>query len=278
MTDQTTHTINDEDEFFSGGGIKYFGFPIVGTTISGTVCDKMVTRQQTDMKTKEPLTWPDGNPRLVLVIPLQTTLADPQVEDDDGKRTIWVAKPGGMYAAIMDAVKTAGATAPKLGGQITLQYIGDGEKTNPGLNAPKIFRAHYVPPSDAFFAANGNGAQQVPAANQPWPPTPVPAAAPPQVQPQVYAPPVAAPAPPAPAWPPAAPPPPGFTYGAVPGTMVASTAAVTPPTAAPAAASAMPLAQGVAPQQVPMPPGMDAAMWATLTPEAQQALLGIAAK
>lgn len=187
---------NDSADFF-GGGAKYFGFPVPGTTITGTIIDDPVTRQQTDPESGDLKTWKDGSPMLVLVVQLATNLRDPSEPDDDGSRSVWVSVQG-MRQAIGKAVRQAGRKQLDVGGTLTVTYVGDGEKTNPKLNAPKLFSAHYVAPSDSAAFLNGDVAPPVyaqappPAWQQPVTPAPQYAAPPQQVQ--HVAPPVAPPA------------------------------------------------------------------------------------
>lgn len=219
---------NDSHGFFAGGA-PYFGFTQVGTTITGTISEEPHTQQQTDPQTGELKTWQNGDPMLVLVVPLQTDLRNSQglvtpVADDDGSRTVWVGSQG-MRKAIQSALKASGATGLDMGGQLTVTYIGDAERTNPKLNPPKIFSAHYVPPnpsqqyftdpgSDAQYAQSpGQQAAQIPGAGGGWitgadgkpvysypvqPQPPAPQYAPPAPQAPQYVPQYAPPAPQAP--------------------------------------------------------------------------------
>ena len=165
-------TINDSAGFFGGSGATYFGFAQIGTTITGTITEDPETRQQTDPATGELKTWKGGDPMLVLVVTLQTTLRDPADPEDDGKRSVWISSAG-QKTAVGRALKTAGVKQLDVGGTLTLTYSGDGEKTNPAFNAPKIFTSIYAPPSAsaAFFNADTNGhtaaAAAVPAAKLP---------------------------------------------------------------------------------------------------------------
>lgn len=146
--------IVSNDDFFGGTGSKYFPFPTIGTTITGVVFEEPTQRQQTEIKTGEPLSWPDGNPKMVMIIPLQTELRDNA--DDEGKRSVWVTNPSGMRTAIAKALKEAGLAKPKpadlVGGTLTLTYVKDGERAGAGLNPPKIFTAVFEPAGDSFLS------------------------------------------------------------------------------------------------------------------------------
>jgi len=54
----------DANAFLMGTGIPSAKFPTVGTTVTGTIVREPELQQQTDFDTGEPLTWPDGRPRM----------------------------------------------------------------------------------------------------------------------------------------------------------------------------------------------------------------------
>lgn len=135
-----------------GGEGNSFGFDTVGDHIGGTVLD-LVERQQTDMQTKAPAHWDNGDPKMMSVVTLQTELRDPANPADDGKRTVALAgskKPESYsrLAAVLAAVKAAtGASGLQYGGTLTIQYVGDGVPSQRGFNPPKQYQAWYQPPS-----------------------------------------------------------------------------------------------------------------------------------
>jgi hypothetical protein len=133
----------DPDDLLMGGGAPTCTFPEIGTTWKGQVVDKR-TEQQRDFDSGKPLTWDDGNPRLQVVITLQTDERDPKIAGDDGRRRLFVK--GQMLAAIRKAVSDAGAQTVEIGGTLAVQYSGDGEPTRRGMNPPKQYTAAYKPP------------------------------------------------------------------------------------------------------------------------------------
>lgn len=148
----------DRDEFsdfLMGGGGKSFPFDEMGATVTGTITGQ-AKRQQTDLETGEPQFWNSGEPKYMLVITLQTKLADDN--DDDGIRNVYLR--GGNYSvakgkgtsslvAVRDAVKASGAETTEIGGTLTLSYTGEGTKSNRAFNAPKLYSAEYAPPDFA---------------------------------------------------------------------------------------------------------------------------------
>jgi hypothetical protein len=85
-----------------------------------------------------------------IVVQLQTEEHDPADPDDDGIRGLYIKS--GMLNAVREAVRKAGAKGLEVGGVLTVQYVGDGERKNKAFDPPKLYTATYVPPSAA--AAN----------------------------------------------------------------------------------------------------------------------------
>jgi hypothetical protein len=149
---------NDINDFLFVGGGKAAKFEQIGDTVEGIITHAERT-QQTSMETQEPLTWPDGQPRMQLVITLQTEQHED--DNDDGLRRIF-AKGGrfepqegtgtSMKDAIADAVKKSGSKTLDEGGWLKVGYSGNGKKTNRGYSAPKLFRAQYKAPTTSIAA------------------------------------------------------------------------------------------------------------------------------
>ncbi|QAX95607.1 hypothetical protein I5H03_gp039 [Mycobacterium phage Nibb] len=135
---------NDSYGFLGGGGPASAKFKSHGDVVGGVIAVEPESRQQTDLDTNEPLTWKDGSPRMQLVVTLQTDLTDPDVEDDDGMRRVFVK--GEMRKAVQKAVIAAGAKGLDVGGELTLTYVGDGEKKG-HLTPPKLYSATYKKPA-----------------------------------------------------------------------------------------------------------------------------------
>ncbi len=134
------------DSFLFGGG-KSASFPHIGSSITGTVSAPPELQQQRDMESGKPLTWEDGNPRMQMVITLDTDERDPEDPDDDGTRRLFVKS--GMKPAIARAVKAAGASRIEVGGRLTVTYTADDNaRKKKGFSAPKKYEATYVRPAD----------------------------------------------------------------------------------------------------------------------------------
>lgn len=144
---------DDVNTFLQTQGAKAFTFEDVGATVAGEIV-AMDLRQQTDMQTGEPLVWNNGQPRMVLVITLQTELQDD--DNDDGQRTVWCrggnftvasGKGSSSLTAVKDALRRANATDIEPGGHLTVQYSGIGKSSNKGFTPPKLYTAVYKAPT-----------------------------------------------------------------------------------------------------------------------------------
>lgn len=140
------------NEILMGGGVTSAKFENPGDSITGTIDVEPVARQQTDFTTGESLTWPNGDPRMQVVVTLATSQRDPSVEDDDGLRAVYV-KGKSLTAAVREAIRKVGAKGLEKGGQLTVTYTGDGPAEKRGLNPPKLYSAAYTPASSAAVSA-----------------------------------------------------------------------------------------------------------------------------
>jgi hypothetical protein len=137
------------------------------TSVTGIVDATGIREEdQTDIKTKLPLTWSDGKTKKQIVIPLQTQFRDDG--DDDGRRMVRVKQSSNLQAAIRDAVKAAGASSLEDGGTLTLTFTGTRPNPQPGFNPIKVFSAQYVRPTqqgalmDGMYGAPGTTAPPAP--------------------------------------------------------------------------------------------------------------------
>jgi hypothetical protein len=167
----------------SSKGVK---FDVVGATISGTVKSAPRERQQTKFGSQEPDFWPNGDPKMQILVDLQT---DQRADmSDDGARTLYVAS-GNMKRAISEAIRAANASDIEPGGTLTVQYIGNDPASKNPANPAKMYAAQYTSPTSAFAQQPAAAAPQV--AQQPAYQQPVAAQ---QPVPQQAAQPVAQPA------------------------------------------------------------------------------------
>ena len=131
-------TTQDANALLMSGGGRSAKFEELGASVVGIV-QHVDVRQQTDIKTGEPLVWADGKARNQLVISLQTEHKDD--EEDDGVRNLYVPIPSAMRTAIADAIRKAGARGIETGMKLGVKFY----KTEPpkvkGFNPQKIYSA-----------------------------------------------------------------------------------------------------------------------------------------
>lgn len=121
----------------------------VPTKLIGTIVQRPRLLRQLDYKTRKPLSWESGEPKMVAVTVL----------DIGGKRhSLWAKSPSALFAALVQATEEAGESM-RPGGVLEVDFIGysfdRGEeiltvKPNKrrGMNAALCFTAEYTPPTD----------------------------------------------------------------------------------------------------------------------------------
>ena len=174
----------DPDKFLSSTGSPsaFDKNDPVGTTVTGTIAEKPVVAQQTDIQTGKPLEWDNGDPKLQLIVTLQTSLRTS--DDDDGLRRVYVkgsTKSGcrSLHDAVATAVKESGAKGLEVGGTLAVTFIGTEPSQTKGFNDRKLYSATYVPPAaveaNAFLGTSQPASVAVtPAAAAPAPAAPAP--------------------------------------------------------------------------------------------------------
>ena len=147
-------------ELLAGNSAKaYFGANSQpGDTVTGVI-EKIETTQVNDFQTKQPAFWNNGRPKEQIHVIIQTQLRDPSVEDDDGRRSLWVKGWGIQLKAFREACMQAGVKTPKPGDTITETYIGLGERGN-APQPPKVFSFRIEPANGVNNLLNGGQPQQ----------------------------------------------------------------------------------------------------------------------
>lgn len=135
--------VQDYNAMLMGGGARSAKFEKEGEFVTGLVVN-VDQRQRTDFRTGALLEWPDGNPRMQLLIMLDTELQED--EDDDGKRTVYVPIPSAIQAAIRDAVAKSGERGIGVGGKLRVTYTSTDEPKKRGENGAKRYSAQYRAP------------------------------------------------------------------------------------------------------------------------------------
>lgn len=218
--------------FFDGGG-KSLSFGEVGSQFAaqvfgqwrgGVITNIGDARQATDINTKKPKTWDNGDPMMQLPITLDTSRGrcpeQAESADDDLIRTLFVTKGGAMFAAAKSALRTAKAADFEVGGTLYIRWVS-GEGRRGDARQYEIYYEAPVGSSGGFMNDPAPGGQPAAAPSMPPQQPPAQPVGPPH---QPYPDAVAANTPPQPVWnaatgqweipqpepaaPPAAPPPP----------------------------------------------------------------------
>lgn len=135
----STQSLND---LLGGSGPPSFKWEKVGDTLVGTLIDARNV-QQTDIKDGTPMVWPDGNPRMQLVL---------TVRQDDGEEVRGFLKPGAR-AALQQAVAESGGEF-QLNSRVAIKFSGEEPSKSAGMSAKKLWEAAYKPPAPAIDAAD----------------------------------------------------------------------------------------------------------------------------
>ena len=131
-------------------------FPKIGAGVAGTVEREPEVQQQRGYPEGELLFWPNGDPKNQMLVTLATKARDPDIEDDDGMRTLYV-KGRNLELAVKNAIRKVRCQDILPGGFLTVTYVRDGD--GQGLHRPKVYEAAYAPPQDV---ADG-------VSDDPWP-------------------------------------------------------------------------------------------------------------
>jgi hypothetical protein len=155
----------------TGKGVK---FQNPGDSVTGTVTRAPFEQQSTKFGSTELDFWPNGDPKMQILVPMQTQLRDDA--EDDGERTLYVSSTA-QKRAIGDAITAAGVQDVEVGGTLTITFTGfDPASKNP-QNPKKLYAASYLKPSTPLATAG-----QPPVAQQAYQPPVQQQAAPPVQQ------------------------------------------------------------------------------------------------
>lgn len=123
-------------EKIPGAKFEKIGDKVVGSIVSAEA------RQCMKFGTTDLDYWPQGDPKMQVVVTLQTDERDAAIEDDDGKRRLHAKKPGNMLSAIVAALA---GNRLEVGGRLAVMFTGE-EPSQKG-NPTKLYQAAYQPPA-----------------------------------------------------------------------------------------------------------------------------------
>ena len=100
----TSAAVQSVEDFFAGGvPAAKFEDKAYGTVIGGTITAEPRMQQQRDYTTGDPITYPDGNPAMQMVVIVQAYEA---MGEDNGERAFYIR--GQMKQAIGEALRKHG--------------------------------------------------------------------------------------------------------------------------------------------------------------------------
>lgn len=141
--------MTDPNDLLFAGGAPSAKFPAIGAKVVGTI-ESAEVKQQTDINGTL-LTWDNGEPKMQIVVSLLTDERDPSIEEDDGRRRLFVK--GQMMTAVREAVRAGGGKL-LAGGRLAVAYVGDGEQKTRGFSPPKLYKAQYEAPKASVDVDN----------------------------------------------------------------------------------------------------------------------------
>ncbi len=141
--------MSDGNDLLMSGGRPWAAWKKIGDTVTGTIVSPPTARQSRDFDTQEPAFWDEEkqDPKMEVLVIIQTTTIDPEIEGDNGERSLVLPKGSARFRAVQTAIRASGANGFEVGGTIAVTYTGDGEKPKRrGALAPKLYSAKYAPP------------------------------------------------------------------------------------------------------------------------------------
>lgn len=109
--------------------------------------------QQTDFKTRAPVFYDNGQPKMQIVVTGYTSERNPDTPNDDGLRRLYVK--GQARVAVREAVLEANADGLEIGGALALVWYDDKPAEQPGMSPQKLHRAQYQRPTAGAVTTNG---------------------------------------------------------------------------------------------------------------------------
>ncbi len=142
--------MSDGNDLLMSGGRPWAKWARIGDTVTGTVTSSPTARQSRDFDTGLPDFWDEEKqePKMEVVVTIQTGITDPDIEGDNGERAVILPKGSSRFRAVQTAVRVSSADRLEVGGVLSITYTGDGEKPKRrGALAPKLYSATYTPGS-----------------------------------------------------------------------------------------------------------------------------------
>jgi hypothetical protein len=165
---QANRSMDDEvDDFFGGGGgpkaLSWKDKP-VGTAYQGIIT-KVEVINKTDKKTGAIILNQQGKPKKIVILTLITDMRDPEIEDDNGLRRIFLQ--GNASWELRQTLRKGGFVKPIKGGRFKITLTGT--KPTEHYNDQNLFTVLYADPTGdtlAQVAAIEGAANRTPAVDE----------------------------------------------------------------------------------------------------------------
>ncbi|MFI6160368.1 hypothetical protein ACIA59_10510 [Micromonospora haikouensis] len=161
----------DANDLLMGGGIKSINWKDnpIGHTVIGSITETPKVEQMKKFNSDELDFWPSGDPKMQIVVTLQTDQRDPSNEQDDGKRRLHISPR--MMGPVREAVQRVGAKGLEIGGRLAVRRVGG----TGAVGDPFTFAAEYGAPTvDPGSLLNGSGGAPAPQQQAPMLPPAAP--------------------------------------------------------------------------------------------------------
>ncbi|MCX4468746.1 hypothetical protein OOK41_00170 [Micromonospora sp. NBC_01655] len=135
--------VMDANALLMGGGVKSVNWKDnpIGHTVIGTIAETPKVEQMKKFNSDELDFWPSGDPKMQIVVTLQTDQRDPANEQDDGKRRLHISPR--MMSPVREAVQRIGAKGLEIGGRLAVRRVGG----SGAVGDPYTFAAEYGAPA-----------------------------------------------------------------------------------------------------------------------------------
>lgn len=134
----TTTALPSMDDLLNGKSVPSISFKDakIGDSFTGVITDAEVA-QVRNYETGEPEFWEDGNKKVQIIVTLATDYVDPEAEEDDGSRKVYLF--GQKLAAAKAALKASGMTKLEVGTKFTITFSGEKPASNKKYNNVKVY-------------------------------------------------------------------------------------------------------------------------------------------
>lgn len=138
MVEIDTELLPDPNDLLGTRSIPALSFKDakVGTAYTGTITD-LRTVQVRSYDSGEPEYWDDGKPKLQIEVTLATEYLNPELEEDDGTRRVFLF--GQKLAAAKQEMKSKGFSKLEKGMQFTITFSGEKPASNKKYNNVKLY-------------------------------------------------------------------------------------------------------------------------------------------